>query len=163
MPDHLDDVIQTLYQRRTELEAELQRVNAALKALVPPTSVTVTPATATATASAPPPGIQTQRLSVRQMVVILLDEGNRDWSVSEILYEYERRGTPVHGANPDKSVRAGILEAEKAGQIQRTDRGRYRSTKFVAPYLTPDPTKAIFGGGQLPPEWQLGEGDNDPE
>ena len=68
------------------------------------------------------------------MLVRLLDEADRDWSVSEILSEYESRGTPVNGANPDKNLRAAIVEARKAGRVERTAYGRYRSTKFDDPW-----------------------------
>lgn len=131
----MDNVIQTLYQRRLELESELSRIDSALAALVPPTPVM----------SAPP---VTQRLSVRQMLVALLDEADRDWSVSEVLEEYKRRGTPVHGTVPDKSLRSALVEAKKAGQVENTRWGRYRSTKFTP--SASDAMSRMFGGGPHP-------------
>lgn len=138
MADPLDKVIDTLFQRRLELEVELARIDAALKALLPSG-----PMTMDETATAVPP-IRTARLSVRQMVVALLDEANRDWSVSEVLAEYERRGTPIHGASPEKSLRAALAEAKKAGQIVSTAWGRYKSAGYAAPFLPADRMTAMY-------------------
>jgi len=131
----MDQVIDTLRQRQNELRTELQRVDAALKALVPSVETPF-----------PAPVVPRRLLSVRQMVVALLDEAGRDWSTQEILDEYQRRGTPIHGASPEKALRAAFNDAKKAGQIESTSRGRYKSTKF-----TP-----------LPDGWQLEDGPDEP-
>jgi hypothetical protein len=69
-----------------------------------------------------PPGA-----SVRMMMQALLDEEDRDWSSFEILQEYQRRGRPIHGKDPDNALRAALADAHKAGRIERTAPGRYKS------------------------------------
>jgi hypothetical protein len=71
-----------------------------------------------------------QRLSVRTLLLNLLEEADRDWSANEVLAEYERRGTPIHGADPSNALRAAISDANKAKQIVRTAVGRYKSARF---------------------------------
>lgn len=80
------------------------------------------------------------------MLVNLLDEEDRDWSVNEVLDEYRRRGTPVHGADPSNALRAAIADANKAEQIVRTSMGRYKSAKWQTARTVKD---AFFGGGEM--------------
>jgi len=75
----------------------------------------------------PPSG----RESVRSMLLRLLNEEDRDWSTAEILAEYSRRGTPIHGKDPNNALRAALAEAKKAAQIVSTGVGRYRAIKWA--------------------------------
>ncbi len=63
------------------------------------------------------------------MIVTLLEEEDRDWSVGEILAEYTRRGTPVHGQDPSNAARAALADAKKRGKVTSTTVGRYRASK----------------------------------
>ncbi|MGH9278452.1 MAG: hypothetical protein ACRD12_10175 [Acidimicrobiales bacterium] len=72
-----------------------------------------------------------RRRSVRTMVLTLLDEEDRDWSVGEILAAYERRGTPVHGADPNNALRAALADAKKRGMVISTAVGRYKSARWA--------------------------------
>lgn len=128
MPDAVNSALKALRSKRHELQDELGRVEQAINALAALAPGEPTPGGnggATRSAAEPP-----ARPSVRTMLVSLLDEENRDWSAAEVLAEYERRGTPVHGASPDNALRAAMVDASKAGQIERVATGRYRSTKF---------------------------------
>ena len=84
----------------------------------------------TAPTAAPAPVLETTlgSKSVRTMMQELLDEDDRDWSAFEVLEAYKQRGTPVHGKDPENAVRAAINDANKAGRIERTAPGRYKST-----------------------------------
>lgn len=82
--------------------------------------------------------------SIRTMALDLMNEKDRDWSVAEILDEYERRGTPVHGKDPNNALRAAIADAHKAKVIFRTSIGRYKAVQFRHP---PHTTPNANGGG----------------
>jgi hypothetical protein len=125
MADPVMEALDALKLRQADLRAELKRIDSAITALAELVTVEVDSASAPNGQSAQHP-----RPSVRSMLVSLLDEEDRDWSVKEILAEYIDRGTPVHGTRPDNSLRAAIVDAEKAAQIKRVSTGRYRSTKF---------------------------------
>jgi hypothetical protein len=100
----------------------------------------------------PPSG----RLSVKQMMLNLLYESGRDWSVNEILAEYENRGTPVQAKDPSNALRAAITEENKAGTIMRTAPGRYIASIYDAgPAHGDDSMDAILRGGDHP--------ENDPQ
>ncbi len=60
----------------------------------------------------------------------LLVATDHDWSVAEILREYEDRGTPLQAKDPSNALRAAIAEANKAGTIFRTAPGRYKASKW---------------------------------
>lgn len=77
------------------------------------------------------PATAGSRPSVRMMMMQLVNEENRDWSTAEILTEYQHRGTPIHGKDPNNALRAAIADAYKAGQIARTTTGRYKATKWA--------------------------------
>ena len=80
-------------------------------------------------------------LSVRAKMQSLLDEGDQDWSAQEIVDEWDARGDPIKGNPPAKAVRTALATALKAGEIFQTDRGRYRSARYL-----PDP-KVLFPTG----------------
>ena len=132
-PDPVRDAVKALKQRKQELAAETKRVDQALNALLG-----LTDQDGRAAATPRPKGSP----SVRTMLLNLLREDfSRDWSVNEILAEYEERGTPIHGAKPENSLRAAIADSNKSGQIVRTDAGRYRAAN------SDDPVRAEGGGG----------------
>lgn len=130
--DAIAEARDILVQRRDELTSELSRITQALEAL---TGVGM-----------PPNGdgiVRAPSQSVRSMLLALLDESNRDWSTYEILAEYQRRGTPIHGADPNNALRSAISDANKATQVFRTTPGRYKAIKWKAPdTLGPPPAAA---------------------
>jgi hypothetical protein len=130
--DPIEEALRLLVKRRDEALAEVQRIEKALVDLgrpvtnTEPTRMTTAEPVAGANGVAPiyPP-------SVRGRLVFLLDEADRDWSVGEVIAEYERRGIPFTVKAPDNALRAALLEAQRKGQVERTAPGRYRSTKFA--------------------------------
>ncbi|HSH60139.1 MAG TPA: hypothetical protein VK988_10950 [Acidimicrobiales bacterium] len=86
-------------------------------------------------------------MSARDKAVALAGEADRDWNTSEILAEWERRGDPIRGANPDNSLRAALSVAFQQGQLFRTAPGRYKSTKFKT-----DPGSLPLNGQNAQPE-----------
>ena len=64
------------------------------------------------------------------MAVTLMEEADRDWSAPEVLGEYMRRGTPVHGVDPSNVLRAAFADAKKRGMIFSTAVGRYKASKW---------------------------------
>jgi hypothetical protein len=126
--DALTQALSLLRQSRSDATAELARIEDAIRALE-----NLSKKASTRTAPQPLlPGLLPGR-SVRTMMLNLLDEGDRDWSVAEILAEYQHRGTPVHGKDPDNALRAAIADAYKAGTIARTSIGRYSSARWPKP------------------------------
>lgn len=115
--DAITGALSLLEQERARLVDEVTRVDAAIHAL--------RDLAQTSTASYDP-----HRPSVRTKLMSLLDEERRDWSAGEILDAYQRRGDPIHGADPSNALRAAIADAHKKGMIVRTDVGRYRSVKW---------------------------------
>jgi hypothetical protein len=71
-----------------------------------------------------------RRPSIARMLLALLDEADREWTVPEVLREYEVRGTPVHGKRPDHALRVAVGDTLKAGRIFRTATGHYKATKW---------------------------------
>lgn len=141
-PDSVDEARALLRQsrqrllgQRADIDSELSRIDAALEALTP-----------VGTPGVPKvPRAPDAQPSVRTMLLTLLGEENRDWNAQEVVDEYERRGSPVHGKDPLNSVRAAIVDAEKRGLILRTTRGRYKSTKW---------SSAVEAVGALLTTWQ---------
>ena len=119
--DPITEALELLRQRRQALMAEVERLETAITALEG--SATATPPES----SRPDPN----RLSVRAMAVALMEEGDRDWAAGEILEEYRRRGTPVHGRDPSNALRAALADAKKRGHIVSTGLGRYRAAKWI--------------------------------
>jgi hypothetical protein len=123
--DDLAEAIAMLRQKRAAHMEQVQRIDAALAAL---TDVIEKPGRG----HEAPQGLQRTAggLTTRQKLVALLDEGDRDWSVREVIDEYENRGDPFTGSNPDSAIRAAIVTAVEKDEIFRQDVGRYKSTKF---------------------------------
>ena len=94
-----------------------------------------------------PPASGGRRPSVRTMALALMEEEDRDWSTGEILTEYRRRGTPVHGTDPNNALRAALADAKKRRLVYSTGViGRYKSAKWQ---LTPVP--GLNGAGPATP------------
>ena len=98
------------------------------------------------------------RLSVKTRMLVLMAEADRDWSVAEVLEEYDRRGFPIQAKDPKNALRAAVAEANRDGLIFRTSTGRYKSGKWHASRShhrrtrqTKCPSKRIWGspGGQV--------------
>jgi len=102
---------------------EVQRIDEAIAALeqLLPLRFTFVPI---------PDELVTLRTSVKTMMLRLLMETDRDWSVNEILEEYRNRGNPVQAKDPSNALRAAVAEANKAGTIFRTTVGRYKASKW---------------------------------
>jgi hypothetical protein len=88
------------------------------------------------------------------MLNLLYEESDRDWSVNEILTEYESRGNPVTAKDPSNALRAAVAEANKAGTIVRTVPGRYRAAAeaidMTPPALAYESMDLINSGGPNP-------------
>jgi len=115
-----------LRQRREEHLAQVEKIDAALAALAGsvPTNLNRYPFQSDGGTGA------ITNKSVRMMLLDLLNESDRDWSVNEILAEYMKRGTPIHGKDPSNALRAAIADANKAHTIVRTDVGRYAAAQY---------------------------------
>lgn len=85
----------------------------------------------------------------------LLEEGDRDWSVGEVLAEYQDRGTPVHGQDPSNALRAAMADAKKKRMVVSTDVGRYKASKWQTTNQSDNVLVAHLGG---PPGHGLVEG-----
>lgn len=125
MSDPIEEALTFLRQRAAELDDERSRVADAI------TNLEQYLPGGSSRPSRAPSSHDPNRPSVRTMVVSLLEEADRDWSASEILTEYRRRGTPVHGVDPSNALRAALADAKKRGMIVSTGVGRYRSARFT--------------------------------
>lgn len=126
--DPVVEAMRVLERRRTEALEEVKRLDMAIVAL---SNLTTAPAS-----ELPAPVFVEHspipRPSVKTMMLALLGESDRDWSVNEVLAEYESRGTPVQAQDPSNALRAAVAEANKVGQIFRTATGRYKASKWRA-------------------------------
>lgn len=123
--DDLAEAIAMLRQKRAAHMEQVQRIDAALAAL---TVVIEKPGQSESALRGTPRKAGSR--TTRQKLVALLEEGDRDWSVREVIDEYVNRGDPFTGANPDSAIRAAIVTAVEKDEIFRCDLGRYKSTRF---------------------------------
>lgn len=79
--------------------------------------------------------------SVRTKVIALLEEDNRDWSTSEIIDEYERRGDPIKALDPTNSVRSAMAKARVKGTLLQMATGRYKHAMWEDPPLARSDTE----------------------
>lgn len=124
--------IAPLRKRLEETTEEAQRIQtaiAALEQLIPAPG---------APASGADDGLIGGRPSVRAMMLRLLGEEDRDWSVNEILDEYQRRGVTFYVKDPKNALRAAVSESNRDGQITRTSAGRYKATRWATEARSPD-------------------------
>lgn len=119
--DPVAEALALLRRKRDALMGEVRHVEEGIAALEKLLGATASPATSH----------DPNRPSIRTMALSLMEEADRSWSVGEILAEYERRGTPVHGKDPNNALRAAIADAFKAGMIHRTAPGRYVAAKWA--------------------------------
>lgn len=128
--DPVVDALATLRSKRDELTAQISRYDEAIRTLSELVDGAVTPTGPTPGASFVATSISPESNTGKSVRVMMLDlmheDRDRDWSVNEILDEYQRRGTPVHGKDPNNALRAAIADAHKAGTIVRTTTGRYK-------------------------------------
>jgi hypothetical protein len=121
--DPIADAIERLRQGRQEAIQEVRRIEMAIANLE---QLRQQPA-----ASVPnPEELVGTRPSVKSMMLQLLVESDRDWSVAEVLAEYDRRGFPIQAKDPKNALRAAVAEANRDGAIFRTALGRYKSAKW---------------------------------
>ncbi|MGO8826168.1 MAG: hypothetical protein ACLQU9_13145 [Acidimicrobiales bacterium] len=125
--DPIHDAILALEAKRDALTGEVNRLTQAISALLALGEVGAPqpPMASPRPVVVPPSG----RLSVKQMMLQLLYEQDRDWNVNEILAEYQKRGTPIQAKDPSNALRAAVAEANKAGDIVRTTPGRYKAAR----------------------------------
>jgi hypothetical protein len=115
--DAVSEAVDLLVLRRGELQSEAAAISVEIKR--------IDHALGALKGDVVAPSATEQGPSVRTLLVRLLEEDARDWSAGEVLAEYSRRGTPVHGKDPDNALRAAIADANKRGLIVRTAPGRY--------------------------------------
>ncbi len=132
MNDVLTEARDLLTRKRDECLAEIAQIDKALDAL-------------SGVGGGSPSNGAAPEKSVRTMVFDLFGEADRDWSVAEVLDEYERRGRPVHGKDPGNALRAALSAAFRQDKVERTAPGRYRATKWVAGSEADSPGVANFG------------------
>lgn len=70
--------------------------------------------------------------TAREKILALLRESQRDWTVPQMVREYEQRGEPFESENPDSTVRAALKTALKHREVVRTPQGRYIATEWLA-------------------------------
>lgn len=124
-PDDLEDVIAQLRDRRAAVVARLQRIDAALEALGRP----VAPAQERAVVSVA--RAEKRGPSVYERVLRLLEEGDRAWSVADIIDTCARRGEPLVGSSVSNNVRSALAKLHQTGRIVRVEQGRYKSARFM--------------------------------
>lgn len=127
--EHDDELVDILLERRIKRLEERKRIDAELEHIESFLAVLTTQQSVPAAFDVIGPRFA-PRPSVREMLVALLQEDDRDWSAAEVLAEYESRGTPIHAKNPGNSVRSAIGAAMEHRTIYRTTEGRYKSSKW---------------------------------
>jgi len=138
-PDPVRDAVRALKQRKQDLTQEMRRVDQALSALT---------GLSEQDGRGPAPQRPKGAPSVRVMLLTLLREDyDRDWSVAEIMAEYQKRGTPIHGTKPENALRAAITDAHKREQILRTAPGRYKAATSDSPRSSGQTRRVPEGSG----------------
>ncbi|SRR5579875_568974 len=149
-PDPVAAALAGLLSRRRELAEQGKRLDLAIKALQALVGDERHPPSASAASFEEIP--IGARPSVKQMMLRLLWEEDQDWSVSEILEEYRKRGTPIQAKDPSNALRAALAEENKAGSIYRVAPGRYKAAKFRLPLerLPTESLDELLSGGHHP-------------
>src|SRR5579875_3304932 len=99
----------TLTRRKEELLEQLRQVESEIAALA-------------ATAPTPVPGTPSQeRLSMPKMILAILQEVSRPMTARQLTEELRRRGFPLKGHNPAKSVETRLRELKQKGFVRRAD------------------------------------------
>ncbi len=150
--DPIAEVLESLRLKLAGVEREADRITDAIAALEALSAEGIR--VAQVVARRPPTrSVPSARLSVKQMMLNLLYEQDRDWSVNEILAEYESRGTPITAKDPNNALRAAVAEANKTGDIVRTAQGRYKAAEPPSDDSVPlDPSEGLgfVAGGHHP-------------
>lgn len=134
----LEQTIETLRTKRAHYETEhrqrIEKLDAAISALQ--ALIEESPIEAIVSVDASDDrrsyvrSLQRNGRGVRSKVVDLLTEHpERDWSVGEIIDEYDRRQEPFPGERKkvDPQIRAALVVAGKRDEVVRTTPGRYRA------------------------------------
>jgi hypothetical protein len=126
--DELQEVIGTLRRKRADHFASIERIDAAIQALLD-----LEPASSNGSNGAAAALVPTATLSVRKKVIRLANEADVAWNAAGVVAEYERRHDPVQGVNPMAAARTAIAEAFRAGELVRVGHGIYKATKYLHP------------------------------
>ena len=59
-----------------------------------------------------------------------MEEQDRDWSTTEVIEEYDRRGDPIKALDPTNSVRSAMAKARVKGTLVQMGTGRYKHSKW---------------------------------
>ncbi len=129
--DPIADALATLRQGRQLALEEVRRIDMAIANLE---QLSQQPARSHRPT---PDEIVGTRPSVKNMLLQLLVEADRDWSVGEVLVEYDRRGFPIKAKDPKNALRAAVAEANRDGDIFRTATGRYKAARWHASQKPP--------------------------
>lgn len=119
---------ESLVARHEELMDEARQIEAAM-AVLAPLAAKATPLRSDRDRNA---GVRPR--SAKSLMLDLLAESDRDWSVGEVIAEYGRRSVPIHVKDPNNAMRAAVAEANAAGQIFRVSPGRYKAARWRTAY-----------------------------
>jgi len=133
--DDLDEIRALMRRKRADHAAQVERLDAALRLLddqLAESSTSLAEHRAT-----PSSGSDRPTRSVRVKVLDLLCEADRDWSVADIVREYERRGDPIASSKPPSAVRTAFAKLYADKDVVRTSQGRYTAKRWAPDGLLP--------------------------
>ncbi len=125
--DPILEALTALRHRREEAMQEVQRIETAIASLE-----LLVPVAAPPLFIPPPSEVEWPRPSAKSLMMRLMLEGDRDWSVPEVIQEYENRGITFQVKDPNNALRAAVAEENKKGTILRTAPGRYKAAKWTS-------------------------------
>jgi hypothetical protein len=70
--------------------------------------------------------------SVKEMALSLMESQGRVWTYDDIMEEYQRRGTPIHGTQPKQALRTAVWELVKSGKVVSIEPGKFKAARFVS-------------------------------
>lgn len=74
-----------------------------------------------------------KRQTLTETIRAILSEYPRPWSAPELADAVTKRHCPIHGVNPDATLRTALCRLKKAGVIELAARGRYRIVQNEQP------------------------------
>jgi hypothetical protein len=122
----VSQAVRFLQARQKELANELERIDAALTALLPMTGI---PIDLPADSFLLTPQI-VGRQTVKAQVLNVLSTDHRVFRSHEMIEEISRRGQVISAKNPPAAVRTAFLELMHEGLAVRTGYGAYRGAKW---------------------------------
>jgi hypothetical protein len=111
-----------LTRRKQELQRQLQQVEkeiAAFRTSTPATAEPVEPVTPAPPPTPPPPASIPVQPKLAELIVTVLREAAQPLTARQLSEEARRRGFPLTGQNPVKSVEARVQELKHKGIVQR--------------------------------------------